>query len=107
VTSSKYKSAAVYILYAVRIQTSVSILRDRKRSLTDGACEMCLIGRCVILRTVHGAETCNSLILVMNSISLTAFVCGCIDCKDYLVINKKGKGHPCTGTEALYRPYGP
>jgi len=21
--------------------------------------------------------------------------------------NKKGKGHPCTGTEALYRPYGP
>ena len=20
---------------------------------------------------------------------------------------KKGKGHPCTGTEALYRPYGP
>jgi len=19
----------------------------------------------------------------------------------------KGKGHPCTGTEALYRPYGP
>ena len=23
-------------------------------------------------------------------------------------LNKgKGKGHPCTGTEALYRPYGP
>jgi len=22
-------------------------------------------------------------------------------------IKKKGKGHPCTGTEALYRPYGP
>jgi len=21
--------------------------------------------------------------------------------------NCKGKGHPCTGTEALYRPYGP
>ena len=21
--------------------------------------------------------------------------------------NKKGKGHPCTGTEALYKPYGP
>ena len=20
--------------------------------------------------------------------------------------NGKGKGHPCTGTEALYRPYG-
>jgi len=20
---------------------------------------------------------------------------------------KKSKGHPCTGTEALYRPYGP
>jgi len=20
---------------------------------------------------------------------------------------KKGKGHPCTGTVALYRPYGP
>ena len=20
---------------------------------------------------------------------------------------RKGKGHPCTGTEALYRPYGP
>ena len=23
------------------------------------------------------------------------------------VTSKKGKGHPCTGTEALYRPYGP
>ena len=24
------------------------------------------------------------------------------------VVHKgKGKGHPCTGTEALYRPYGP
>ena len=23
------------------------------------------------------------------------------------VTRKKGKGHPCTGTEALYRPYGP
>ena len=22
-------------------------------------------------------------------------------------IKVKGKGHPCTGTEALYRPYGP
>ena len=22
-------------------------------------------------------------------------------------ISYKGKGHPCTGTEALYRPYGP
>jgi hypothetical protein len=22
-------------------------------------------------------------------------------------VGKKGKGHPCTGTEALYRPYGP
>jgi len=21
--------------------------------------------------------------------------------------NGEGKGHPCTGTEALYRPYGP
>jgi len=21
--------------------------------------------------------------------------------------NGKGKGHPCTGTEVLYRPYGP
>jgi hypothetical protein len=24
-------------------------------------------------------------------------------CKGYI----KGKGHPCTGTDALYRPYGP
>ena len=24
-----------------------------------------------------------------------------------LTIHLKGKGHPCTGTEALYRPYGP
>jgi len=23
------------------------------------------------------------------------------------LLNGKGKGHPCTGTEALYRPYGP
>jgi hypothetical protein len=22
-------------------------------------------------------------------------------------VKGKGKGHPCTGTEALYRPYGP
>jgi len=22
-------------------------------------------------------------------------------------VEGKGKGHPCTGTEALYRPYGP
>ena len=22
-------------------------------------------------------------------------------------VKKKGKVHPCTGTEALYRPYGP
>jgi hypothetical protein len=25
----------------------------------------------------------------------------------YIVGKKKGKVHPCTGTEALYRPYGP
>ena len=25
----------------------------------------------------------------------------------YLCYNKKDKVHPCTGTEALYRPYGP
>jgi len=25
----------------------------------------------------------------------------------YVVKNGKGKGHPCTGTGALYRPYGP
>jgi hypothetical protein len=24
-----------------------------------------------------------------------------------LLCKGKGKGHPCTGTEALYRPYGP
>ena len=24
-----------------------------------------------------------------------------------LQVKGKGKGHPCTGTEALYRPYGP
>ena len=23
------------------------------------------------------------------------------------LLKGKGKGHPCTGTEALYRPYGP
>ena len=23
------------------------------------------------------------------------------------IVKGKGKGHPCTGTEALYRPYGP
>ena len=25
----------------------------------------------------------------------------------FLMVKKKGKLHPCTGTEALYRPYGP
>jgi hypothetical protein len=24
-----------------------------------------------------------------------------------IIINGKAKAHPCTGTEALYRPYGP
>jgi len=24
-----------------------------------------------------------------------------------IITLNKGKGHPCTGTEALYRPYGP
>jgi len=32
--------------------------------------------------------------------------------RNFIFISKqifygKGKGHPCTGTEALYRPYGP
>jgi hypothetical protein len=30
-------------------------------------------------------------------------VCGILVC----VLLVKGKVHPCTGTEALYRPYGP
>ena len=25
----------------------------------------------------------------------------------YVIDSKKGKVHPCTGTEVLYRPYGP
>ena len=25
----------------------------------------------------------------------------------FYVLKVKGKGHPCTGTEALYRPHGP
>jgi len=28
-------------------------------------------------------------------------------CNPEILIKGKGKGHPCTGTEALYRPYGP
>jgi hypothetical protein len=27
--------------------------------------------------------------------------------KSSILVSKKGKGHPVTGTEALYRPYGP
>jgi len=27
--------------------------------------------------------------------------------KNAMYIKKKGKVHPCTDTEALYRPYGP
>jgi hypothetical protein len=86
VSSSKYQSAAVYMLYAVRIQTSVSILRDQQRSGTDGACAVCLIVRCATLRMAYGAETCSSLIFVINFVLLTAFVGGCSDCKDCLVI---------------------
>jgi len=29
------------------------------------------------------------------------------DSFNFLFSKGKGKGHPCTGTEALYRPYGP
>jgi len=28
-------------------------------------------------------------------------------CGSYNSVKGKGKGHPCTGSEALYRPYGP
>jgi hypothetical protein len=58
----------------------------RKRSRTDGSCEVCLTGRCATPRMAHGAETCSSLTRVVNYVTLTAFVDCCIDCKDYIVI---------------------
>jgi len=37
------------------------------------------------------------------------YVLNCCDQPDgtHTYIKGKGKGHPCTGTEALYRPYNP
>ena len=45
VSSSEYKTVALYILYAVCIHTNVSILSEPKRSRTDGPYEVCLTGR--------------------------------------------------------------
>ena len=34
-------------------------------------------------------------------------MCVCERVASYFTTGKKAKVHPCTGTEALYRPYGP
>jgi hypothetical protein len=44
-----------------------------------------------MLVILHGVAMC-----VMHDCALLRYSC-----------KGKGKGHPCTGTEALYRPYGP
>jgi hypothetical protein len=49
VSHYRYNFAVVYILYAVCIQTSVSILRDPTRYRLDRACEVCRVRRCGIL----------------------------------------------------------
>jgi len=50
-------------------------------------------------------------------LSFTMLVCMCLHIKTqvlvqifmefFIGVKGKGKVHPCTGTEALYRPYGP
>jgi hypothetical protein len=48
----------------------------------------------MVLITIKWANVCNP------AIKISCF-------KSVLHLYKKGKGHPCTGTEALYRPYDP
>ena len=45
----------------------------------------------------------------MDPISVIIHVLSRFHFSNYAVelVKGKGKGHPCTGTEALYRPYGP
>jgi hypothetical protein len=47
------------------------------------------------------------MILTENVIQQSAFVQKTVLCDMALWGLGKGKVHPCTGTEALYRPYGP
>ena len=44
---------------------------------------------------------------VSKQIITNYFISDCGICEGYHVLQCKGKGHPCTGTETLYRPYGP
>jgi hypothetical protein len=49
ISCSTYKFIVVYILYGVCMQTYAPILCDLKRSPPGGECEVCHVGRCVIL----------------------------------------------------------
>jgi hypothetical protein len=70
VISSKYKSIVVYDLYGVCVQMSISIYVIR-RDLVHMWHVMCIMSGGEVYPS---AETCRSLILVMNCILLSAFV---------------------------------
>ena len=46
-------------------------------------------------------------ILQCYGVFVVCFFVVSVHCRCFLDVKIKGKGHPCTGTEALYRPYGP
>ena len=78
------KSAVVYDLYGVYLQTSASILLDPRASLPDGSCVACRIGRRYLTPCGwhHNAEACMSCntCYEMCFNELSASVCGDTDC---------------------------
>ena len=52
---------------------------------------------------IASRKTMNGALLLRHSYDFVA--CRWISILLF-IIKGKGKGHPCTGTEALYRPYG-
>ena len=69
--------------------------------VTDEYDGSCFLGR-------QGAESGRSLSRIYHEFGIYYQTLGrtaaAALCTVYVI---KGKGHPCTGTEALYRPYGP
>jgi len=59
----------------------------------------CLKKTCV--RFMEQSVLCSTDVPLVRT--LGKYICTDITSKG----KGKGKGHPCTGTEALYRPYGP
>ena len=50
---------------------------------------------------------CNSVIVVFATTFFVPALCYAYCSSYHVALVKKAKVHPCTGTEALYRPYSP